>query len=505
MNRPLILLAFLSLAALLLAIFDPWQHSPKVADPRLVPASLLASLTAIEYRDLAQMHVAERHAGGGWQSVLPKEGAADEHSVAQLVSALEFARVVRSAKLRGVHGVQQGAPRLTLTTGTGKTLEIFFGATDGQHQWVRLGQAEEALLIEAHVVADMRRSATSLRSTRLIPWTLSAAAPFRLTMGSRWVQFNGGTVQWSEEGSLVSEGDADSTKQRELLQAFQELHVATEPCEYAIEFLLEQNDDAILVSAANCVTSGPWKIVRSAIDNPELFVRLNVLPSSVPNSDISIQCGKRRVEVRLEEADPTAFSRWWRRVDTLGRNLVPERELKIECVLAGSDWRVELGTLGDAWYARLPHYTNLLRLAPEARSLIRVGPEVFLSPLLIEEEAVFARRIEIRDGKHVRILERGETADSWSEVGAKTNHENASTLATTMATALGMLQAERFGTQGNATGRRRIIVVFDGVLGESQVRHSLELRGTPGNCTVTVDKKPWAELSPKTCAALWAE
>ncbi len=490
---------------LLLAIFDPWQDDTQVASRHLVPAGMLASLARIEYRDSGQRHAAQRDAQGYWQSVLPETGAANEDSIGQLVAALGFVRVLRRVKLEEFHGVHSGSPQLLLTTSVGDTLAISFGNTDGKHRWVRLGQAEQALLVEAYLLDEVILKATSLRSRRLFSWTLDTATPFRLTVGRRWTEFGSAQVRWSEEGTAIVEVSADSGKQRELLQALQDLRADTKDCVRSTEFILGQGEHTALISAGHCVAVDLWRVVRAALERPEQFARLNLLPSTEPD-DVSIQCRDRRVDVQRAMADPTVLAKWWRQVDGLATALVPTQHLQLHCVLMGAGWRVEIGSWNNTWYAQFPQHPYMLRLTSEARSLVDVGPEAFLSRLLIEEEAIFARRIEIVEGAKTRILYRGEVADSWGELGANTINRKTATLATEMARALGMLQAERFGKSEEDSARQRLIeVVFDDPLGEAQIHHSLNLRGSIHRCMVSVDAQPWAELSTKTCAALWAQ
>ncbi len=520
-HRDLAILAVLAVATTLLALFDPWQTGPKRP-----PGDLLGNeITALESvsLDVGGAHYqASKNNTGTWDCLAPLPGGVDSGALRRMHATLRLLRTIRSVPRSEEHRLEnrgQAVVTLVFPSQT-RTLELGAVTADGSKQWVAIDHGPDAQLVEAHLLVELVASIKSLRNPQLVPWQVDRTQLLRITSPRGWIELEGDAVRWgSGKGGRGDDDEhevlADPAQVKGLLQILSELvESAPQGCVSPPQISIAQGENIVMLSEELCVSPKPLATLLALLQAPVSLARMQLFASRQPTTDFSIHCGASEQEVRIADVDQAALRRWWRILDEAPQRLVATEPHKNLCTITGEDWTVAVGlrsvhdTQADVeLVATSPHPGQLFVLDPKARQSFQNLATAFKSTLLIEEDAVFVRWLEVVDGAVKRRWRPGGQAGSWRDKDELLVRDAQAARLSAMATTLATLEAERF-VQSNGAKRggrtRRIRAYFDAAIGEKETLHEIRLWGDSSACTVSVGEGPEAVLRAEDCGTLWS-
>jgi len=497
---------------LLLALFDPWSMPSQVPSQRVFRSEASLDLSRIEYVRRGESIVAVCSAADTWGLEEPQAGAVSQNSLAQLRSALSLLRVVRSRTIQPEHELSgDDAPRLSLTTLAGDNVAVTFGSTtaDGRYRWIRRESESKALLVDANLAAEIEEAAASLASLQLIPWRIERGVPLRVSLDNRWVEVTGKILRYQFPSGPVREFSVDPGLLDAWRRALQALYDEREvDCVAPRALLVTQGAFKATLDTSACVSKRQWNSVWAGFEDPQRLANLHVLPTPTPDGDFVLQCGRQRRDVKIHEVDTDSLWTWWRHLDTSAHGLSPIQAMADTCTLETGKGVIAFGTVEAQWVATRPGSSQMLILAADAKSLFEGVSELFVDTLLIDQDAVFARRMAVRDGAGLVTYQWDGEAGSWTLPGQSGSDAATADWPNSLAHTLGMLQARSFlpgaPKGGRGMGHREITVEFELPLDDARQDYEIDLLGTPSHCAVQVGLKPWAELEASECAVLWS-
>lgn len=505
------ILTVLAVASLLMVIVDPWERVAEHRGRGIFGDNNVDALEGVRMVANDVEYEASKGLEGKWLCSKPLGGVADSIAVRRMLASLRLLRSIRSVPRSTEHGLDIPTVRLALSFPSEKrTLEMGDKTADGRNQWVTVDGDARANLVEAHLLAELVLSIESLRNLQVIPWQLDRAEPLRIESADRWLEWEGDAVRWIDASGAKHEIRADRERALAWGEALFDLAESPEESCVAPPMLrIRQGEKVALLSEKVCVRADePLAIVLAGWQDPRSLARMHLFTSRRPTGDFTVRCGESERRVRIAEVDQAELWRWWGRLDNAPRSLRGTSPYENLCTLSGDAWSVEIGIQGDEVLATSPHPGQLFLLDASAKASLQDLAGLFMSTLLMREDAVFLQQLEISDASIGRSWNRGGDVGTWHEKGRPLEDGDEEQLLTAIARTLATLRAERFAQEGglmsSGGAHRKLRAFFESAIGEGGNRYEISVWGGPGACTTSVGDGPEAVLSPQDCAVLWS-
>lgn len=507
-RRELAVLVVVAVGSLLLALLDPWRETDKASRTSFLGEGDVVGTVAVELRSQDGFYEASKSAEDAWVCSSPQPGLADSDAVRRMLASARLLRSIRSAPRAPQHGIDNDASVVTLSFFGGLKRSLTIGAltANRRHQWVAMDSDASSYLVEAHLVAELLASITSLRSLRVIPWAIHSQQVLRVEDAQRWLERDANVVRWNTTAGEVQEIVADRGKLQSWLQALSKLMVEAEDCEAPPNLRIVQGNRSAQLSGELCVSSGPLAIVLSAWERPLDLARMRLFDTQRPLRDFSIRCESEVRQVHIAQVEQDALWGWWAALDTAPQRLAIDAPYEPLCTLGNEEWTIAIGKQGEDLVATSPHSGQRFVLRPEVEASLQNLSALFRNTLLIKEDAVFLRRLSISGAGATTSWERSGQADSWSKSGGSPAPLETALALSNLARTLATLQAVRF-VQAPKTPKpsaRTIESFFESAIEEGGKTYSLKLWGGPKACTVSIANGPHAHLLPQDCSVLWS-
>lgn len=511
-------LATLTAAILLLAIFDPLESRDTQGSLRVVDSRLSGTANYLRI-DLGDMTLEAVGGDGAWRLREPDEGAANGRAVADLLAAIELLDIKRRAHAESIHGL--AAPRASLVVGFpgGERQHLRLGAESGdpRYTWVSV-VADEALLVETHLVDEILREARRLPSLRLLPWRVDREQPLSLEWAGQTIRIDDGRVSFSKTaGGLDAEShqillsslqalsfqDAQAlscdSKGRVLSITHQEHSTAIEECGLCGDELIGLRSGG----RTGCVSQADWESIVGLVSEPRRLLDVALLPTRIPKSDFSIRCDDEMIRIKHLEVDHRALTQWWQAIDRGAQGLEdPAAESHERCTIDLEESELKIVVSGTTSYAQRSGESAWWRVSEAAARLLRADALLFTSRTLIREEPILARSFQLRERNQAMRLHRGVLADGWNSDDDAMESATVAARARLWAETIAHLRVESFSTD-TPTGKalRTIEATFESALGEDSIYRISIFRGGAW-CLLQVDDGPVGPGDEQTCATL---